>query len=114
MTYSPVFFRRSAVYFKKLVDISGEQAKLQMIINAEKYKYELETRRGEDLARVYDYIERNARGGAVRVMNWGTPALEKKLIFDDKEIKTYLMSNGFSYSDNSLEWWHAKEHQGMK
>lgn len=106
----PIPVRRSAVYMNKLVAIANAQAHIQIIVDAEKYKYNFETTRGDDLSRVYSYIEQGARGGAVRVFDWdSTPKEVRALIFKDEEIKRYLMSNGFSYTDNAIEWYGATE-----
>lgn len=105
MPISTIPFRRSAVYMNKLVSIANAQATLKLVTDAEQYKYELESRRGEDLTRVYSYIETSARKGAVRVFNWdSTPEEVRKLIFNDTDIKNYLTSNGFSYEYDSIEW----------
>jgi hypothetical protein len=110
MPISVIPFRRSALYMNKLVAIANAQAATQMIVDAEKYKYNFETTRAEDLARVYSYIERGARGGAVRIFNWdSTPKEVRELIFNDDGMKGYLTSNGFNYSDNAIEWYAATE-----
>jgi len=104
-------FRRSAVYMNKLRDITNTQANLAMLIRAEKYKEDIETRRSKDIERVYTLIERSARGGAVRIFDWewSTPKVERDLLFRDDEIKNYLQNNGFSYSYNCIEWYAAAE-----
>jgi hypothetical protein len=104
-------FRRSAAYANRLVNIANQKAGLQLILSSEKYAAELESRRAEDIERVYNYIERAASGGAVRVFDWewSTPKKERELIFKDDEIKSYLQRNGFSYDYNCVEWWHVKE-----
>ena len=95
----------------KLRDITNTQANLAMLVRAEKYKEDIETRRAKDLERVYTLIERSARGGAVRIFDWewSTPKVERDLLFRDDEIKNYLQSNGFSYSYNCIEWYAATE-----
>ena len=104
-------FRRSAVYINKLREIANAQAGLQIQLRAEKYVADLELRRGADIERVYNYIERSARGGAVRVFDWewSTPKKERDLIFRDLEIKNYLERNGFSYDYNCVEWYAAQD-----
>jgi hypothetical protein len=103
-------FRRSAGFMNSLVKIAGQQSQLLRKVQAEKHDAALEIRRAADIDRVYNYIERAARGGAVRVFDWdwSTPQKERDLIFRDDEIKTYLQYNGFSYDYNCVEWWHAK------
>ena len=104
-------FRRSAAYAKRLVNIANQKASLQLILGSEKYAAELESRRAEDIECVYNYIERAANGGAVRIFDWewSTPKKERTLIFKDDEIKSYLRRNGFSYDYNCVEWWHADD-----
>jgi hypothetical protein len=104
-------FRRSAVYINKLRELANVEAGLKMVVDAEKHMSSIESRRSEDIEHVYKYIEYGARGGAVRVFDWewSTPPKIRELVFRDKEIKNYLQSNGFSYTDNCVEWFHAKE-----
>ena len=106
-------FRRSAAYFNNLVKISNMKAGLSNRVREEIYKERIELLRRADLEIVYKYIERSANQGAVRVFNWewSTPAPIRKLLFEDKEIQTYMQNNGFTYSDNPecVEWWAAEE-----
>lgn len=98
-------FRRSATYMNKLSAISNAQFALKQVINIETHKRDLEMRRAEDLNLVYAYIERRARVGEFRICRWNTALkIEDELIFEDAEIKSYLMSNGFTYNGFIFEW----------
>jgi hypothetical protein len=112
----PIPFRRSAVFINKLTAIANMQARLDTIVGVEKYKADVEVRRGQDIDRVYRYIEASARGGAVRVFDWEwtTPKTVRTLIFTDDDITSYLRSNGFSYEYNCIEWHHATEKKELK
>lgn len=108
-------FRRSAAYMNALVKIANQKAGLENIVRVEKYKHELETRRAEDLNRVYKVLEASAKQGAVRIQNWElTPKDIRNLLFEDSEIKRYLQSNGFSYSNNAVEWYGAPLPEELK
>ena len=95
----------------KLRDVANMQSILNRRVLYDEVQRDIETRRSEDLERVYTLIERSARGGAVRIFDWewSTPKVERDLLFRDDEIKNYLQNNGFSYDYNCIEWWAAKE-----
>jgi len=103
-------FRRSAAYANNLVKIANLKAGLANQVRAEMYSAGVEATRKKDLEIVFQYIEGSANQGAVRVHNWtwSTPAPIRKLLFEDEEIKNYMVSNGFSYSDGAIEWYHAE------
>lgn len=106
-------FRRSAAYFNSLVKIANTRAHLDIRVHKELNKERVEMMRAKDLDGLFKYIEMSANQGAVRIMNWEwtTPAQIRKLLFEDKEIQTYMQNNGFSYSDGPecVEWWAAEE-----
>ena len=106
-------FRRSAAYFNSLVKIANMRAGLDLRVREEAFKEHFQALRKKDLEVIFQYIEASANQGAVRVINWEscTPAPIRKLLFEDKEIQTYMQNNGFSYSDGPecIEWWGAEE-----
>lgn len=103
-------FRRSAAYANNLVKIANLKARLENQVRAEMYSAGVEARRKKDLEIVFQYIEGSANQGAVRIHNWtwSTPAPIRTFLFEDEEIKNYMVSNGFSYSDGAIEWYHVE------
>lgn len=102
--------RRSAGYINKLSKQANAHALIALSARADTFKATIESRRHADLEHVYKYLEGSARQGAVRVSNWewATPQKIRDLIFKDKEIRSYLESNGFTYDgDRCVEWYHA-------
>jgi hypothetical protein len=102
--------RRSAGFINKLTKQANAQATLVLARRADTFKATIEARRHADLEYVYKYLEGSARQGAVRVSNWewSTPQKIRDLIFKDKEIRSYLESNGFMYDgERCVEWYHA-------
>lgn len=111
-------FRRSAAYFNSLVKIANMRAHLDIRVREEIYKERFEIFRKKDIDTIFQYIEGSAAQGAVRVFNWEwtTPAPIRKLLFEDKDIQTFMVKNGFIYSDHPecIEWWHAEESSRIK
>ena len=103
-------FRRSATYANNLVKIANLKAGLANQVRAEMFTAEIEVRRKKDLEVVFQYIEGSANQGAVRIQNWTgfTPTPIRKLLFEDQDIQNYMIRNGFSYSADAIEWYHAE------
>ena len=114
-------FRRSAIYINKLTTIANIRAYLYNVARSEKVTDDFEKRRFEDVEIVYNYIERSANVGAVRIFDtcWSDRNTHiRDLIFRDKEIKAFLIANGFhyssSYKDECVEWYQATSKDELK
>lgn len=107
--HMPPPFSRSAAYAKRLADIAQYKALLAHKLEEEERRSEKELRRKADIERAYALIEARANMGCVRIFsNDSSAPWVRTLLFDDNEIKSYLMSNGFSYTDNTIEWCHPR------
>ena len=116
-------FRRSAIYMNKLTTIANIKAHLNIVKRSEKVTDKFEERRLSDIEIVYNYIERSANVGAVRIFDsyWSDRnenTYARDLIFRDKEIKAFLIANGFhyssSYKDECIEWYQATSKDELK
>jgi hypothetical protein len=104
-------FRRSAAYANNLVKIANLKAGLANQVRVDMYVVGIEITRKKDLEIVFQYIEGSANQGAVRIQNWSwsTPEPIRKLLFEDEEIQNYMIRNGFRYSTDTIEWYHAEK-----
>ncbi len=116
-------FRRSAIYINKLTTIANIRAYLNNVARSEKVTDNFEKRRLADIEIVYNYIEHSANVGAVRIFDtcWSDKNKNthiRDLIFRDKEIKAFLIANGFhyssSYKDECIEWYQATSKDELK
>jgi hypothetical protein len=106
-------FKRSAVYAKQLAEISQLQNHI-----SHKYDYEekqkerlkeIEETRKDDIDLAFILIETRAKTGAVRIFDWPKYYKNDMSIVFDPTIKEYILSKGFSYTYNTIEWLDAKD-----
>lgn len=112
-------FYRTASYANRLTKAAAAQASIQLSqrsARAAAVLQEIESRRKADLDRVYYLIHRSAHGGGVRIFNWDwtTAKEDRHLLFEDKEIQKYLEGQGFSYTYNAIEWYHAPTNDELR
>ena len=105
-------FRRTAQYAKELAEIAQKQHCLNHIIQREQERANFEAIYAHDLNRAYELIEKHAKQGAIRIFeNNATYRKEDEdvsVLFKDP-IKNYLMSQGFQYTYNTIEWWNIEK-----
>jgi hypothetical protein len=101
--------KRTAAYAKQLAEMGQLHNHISHKYHYEEKQKEFEEKRKDDIDCAFAVIETQAKTGAVRIYDWPNYYKNDMSILFDPKIKAYLISKGFSYTYNSIEWWDAKD-----
>lgn len=101
---------RSALYFKRLADASTKLQGLKQLYVAEEERMNGLITHKAELTRIYEFIERVARGGGIRAfVPQNDPVWKNEFVLEELHRQGFAISKNYHFSQGAIEWWHAEE-----
>jgi hypothetical protein len=93
--------KRSTFYLKELAKKAQISRYLETMVEEEVNREKWEKDNKQIIEKSYTMIENAAKTGAIRMFK----KKDNSFVFENAELKSYLLRNGFQFTYNTIEWW---------
>jgi hypothetical protein len=99
---------RTYTYIRALVKKANAASSVQHMIRNHEASIKFEKDHAEELAEAWKILENAANRGCIRLFTRDHP------VFQKTHIQSHFAGKGFSFTDNSMEWWYEPKEKELR